>query len=189
MSARDPQAGHFKRSVGIFWIEIRLRLPGCLKTHIHAIVVHAGRARRRNRDRAAMSVAKPAFPSIGNWVKAQMSPMTSSAERVSTRLTIKPVTTAETANSRKKLEPSRPHAALQCEALAWATKSQGRKGRKGRKPLRRQRRAAATAAPIGDVSCRPHARAVSGVSIRSWRTSSEQCGNARGWAWAVSVYS
>jgi hypothetical protein len=59
--------------------------------------------------RAAMIVAKPTLPSIGNCVKAQTSPMTNSAQRVSTRLTIKPVTTAETANSRKKLEPSRPN--------------------------------------------------------------------------------
>src|SRR5690349_14949298 len=52
-----------------------------------------------------------------------------------------------------------------------------------------QRNAAATAAPIGAASRRPHFRASPGVPIRSCRTSREQCGNARGLAWAVRVYS
>src|SRR5579883_53191 len=49
--------------------------------------------------------------------------------------------------------------------------------------------ALATAAPIGWLSRRPHSRALSGVSMRSCRTSSEQCGRPRGLACAVSVYS
>ncbi len=35
--------------------------------------------------------------------------MVSNAQRVCTRLTIKPVTTAETENNRKKLEPINPN--------------------------------------------------------------------------------
>jgi hypothetical protein len=40
--------------------------------------------------------------------------------------------------------------------------------------------AASMAARIAGASRRPQARASSGVEIRSWRTSSEQCGSARG---------
>ena len=49
-------------------------------------------------DKAVIGIA--AVPIIGNWVNAQTSPMTSNAQRVCTRLTIKPVTIADTANSR-----------------------------------------------------------------------------------------
>ena len=52
-----------------------------------------------------------------------------------------------------------------------------------------QASALATAALMAGASLRPQARAVSGVSIRSWRTSSEQCGSLRVRAWALSVYS
>ena len=51
----------------------------------------------------------PTVPSIGNWVSAQTRPMVSSAQRVCTRFTIKPVTIAESENKRKKLEPSKPN--------------------------------------------------------------------------------
>src|SRR5882724_4163025 len=56
-------------------------------------------------------------------------------------------------------------------------------------PTEHHDKAIATEAPIAGASLRPQARASAGVSIRSWRTSSEQCGRLRGWAWALSVYS
>src|SRR5215831_1833373 len=59
--------------------------------------------------RQATTVANPTVPSIGNWVSAQTRPMVSNAQRVCTRLTIKPVTIAESENRRKKLEPIKPN--------------------------------------------------------------------------------
>src|SRR5215831_3292126 len=59
--------------------------------------------------RQATTVANPTVPSIGNWVSAQTRPMVSNAQRVCTRLTIKPVTIAESENNRKKLEPIKPN--------------------------------------------------------------------------------
>ena len=54
-------------------------------------------------------VAKPAEPSIGNWLNDHTSPIASNAQRVGTWLTIKPVTTADSENSRKKLDPKSPN--------------------------------------------------------------------------------
>ena len=51
----------------------------------------------------------PTVPSIGNWTSDQISPMTNNTHFDCTRLTMKPVTTAEIENSRKKLDPTRPN--------------------------------------------------------------------------------
>src|SRR5262249_40513123 len=59
--------------------------------------------------RQATRVANPAEPIIGNWVSAQRRPIASNTHRVGTRLTRNPVATDDTANSRKKLEPTKPN--------------------------------------------------------------------------------
>ena len=59
--------------------------------------------------RQAISISIPTVPNMGNWTSAQTSPMISSTNFERTRLTMKPVTTAEIENSRKKLDPTRPN--------------------------------------------------------------------------------
>ena len=49
------------------------------------------------------------MPSTGNWTSAQINPITNSTHFDRTRLTTKPVTTAEIEKSRKKLEPTIPN--------------------------------------------------------------------------------
>ena len=48
----------------------------------------------------ATSVPNPAAPIMGNWVSAQTRPIATNTQRVCTRLTTKPVTTADNAKSR-----------------------------------------------------------------------------------------
>src|SRR4051812_48265740 len=55
------------------------------------------------------SVVKPTVPTIGNCASAQTSASTSSTQRVGTRLTMNPTTTAAIENRKKKDEPSRPN--------------------------------------------------------------------------------
>src|SRR5215475_1786504 len=55
------------------------------------------------------SVVKLTVPTIGNCDSDQMIAITSSTQRVGTRLTMKPTMMAEIENSRKKDEPSSPN--------------------------------------------------------------------------------
>src|SRR6202035_5746457 len=52
---------------------------------------------------------KPTVPTIGNCATDQITASTSSTHRVAMELTMKPTTTAEIENRKKKYEPSRPN--------------------------------------------------------------------------------
>ena len=59
--------------------------------------------------RRAMCVRNYKVTSMGNWVSAQMTPITASAHFVETQFTPMPIKTADTGKSAKKLDPATPH--------------------------------------------------------------------------------
>jgi hypothetical protein len=59
--------------------------------------------------RQITSVVKPTVPTIGNCDIDQITAITSSTQRVSTRLTMKPTTIAEIENKKKNEEPRKPN--------------------------------------------------------------------------------
>src|SRR6516162_5386599 len=71
--------------------------------------------------RQANSVVSETVPSIGNWVSAQISPITPSRICVGTRLAMKPTTTAEIEKKRKKALPTFPN----CSLVNWRSRMIG----------------------------------------------------------------
>ena len=104
--------------------------------------------------RQITSVVKLTVPTIGNWATDQTTAITSSTQRVSTRLTMKPTTMAEVENSRKNEDPRNPN----CSGLSFSSSMIGAPARPTTilsaklTSMNRNRRNVIVQAPLG-VGC------------------------------------